>query len=121
MVIKWSVECIPRLCRLLLVHKPQFGCSTVFPIVLGLPLAVNGWFILYALFSPWLVSCQSEWCCSSSFTHQPGKEILPLDKSFPPFPLNSGHIRFKFPRQDIENFLKLIGLHKFTIENVKFW
>lgn len=38
------------------------------------------------------------------------REFFPSEKSFPPFPLNSRHIHFKFPRQDTENFLKLIGL-----------
>lgn len=48
-----------------------------------------------------------------SLTSQGRKFFLP-DKSFPPFPLNSRRVPFKFPGQDIENFLKLTGLHKFT-------
>lgn len=74
------------LCRLFLGHKPQLGCSPVFPIVLGLPLALNGWFILSTLFSPWFVPCQSELCSSSSFPRQQGEEILPLREELSSLP-----------------------------------
>lgn len=74
------------LCRLLLGHKPQLGCSPAFPIVLGLPLAVNGWFILSTLFSPWFVPCRSELCSSSSFPGQQGEEILPLREELSSLP-----------------------------------
>lgn len=45
-------------------------------------------------------------CSSSSLLTSQERKFFLSEWSFPPFPLNSRHIRCKFPRQDIENFLK---------------
>lgn len=73
---------------------------------------VGLFFILFSALGLFLAS-QSSAVHPPSLTSQERKFFL-SDKSFPPFPLHSRHIRFEFPRQHIENFLKLIALHNFT-------
>lgn len=91
--------------------QPQFGRSAVFPVVPGLPLAVNAWFILYTLFSPRLVCCQSGPCCSSPSA---GKAILPRGQQLSSLSSSFQAHSLQIPKAGYRKFPGANRLHEFT-------